>query len=562
MSAPEALLTTPEGRRAVSEASPAFFDTYYCGMRRAPHRDRWLSALEEARLSARARVQKAKTLLLAPRDHGKTEAACTYVTRMLCLDRDIRILWISESQTQAEKRLRRVASLLASPRILEDWTQEPELGAGPFRGPDDKWSATQIYLQRSRASVDPSLEAVGTGAAIVGGHFDLIVCDDLESDRNVASPTVRAKTREWWRSTVAPMLVRDGAILVIGTRKHYDDLYEHMIKDPTYRVLHDRAILEWPSSHGFRLETDEHGREVISGIDVEGGRALWEERPLDYLLTERRAIGERLFSREFQNEVQDDSAAPFKMAWIDEAKERGARWSLGQIPPEVVDIVQGWDFSLVTDPKRAEARDTDYTVGITWGRASNGDRYLIDIFRRRGMSQAELQGRVKGEYAKYGDRVRVVAVERNAFGELHFMGLQRSTDLPLKAHLTTSKKADPWEGVPALSVLFENAKVILPSRTEADRERLDPLIHELWSLGKAAHDDTVMSLWIAETWLRKSAFVYSVAFGEREHTGEADERMVGGAYDDEDPEIYRREQDRKSHDSIWNELLPSGGSWH
>ena len=138
------------------------------------------------------------------------------------------------------------------------------------------------------------------------------------------------------------------------------------------------------------------------------------------------------------------------------------------------------------------------------------------------------------------------------------MGLQRSTDLPLKAHLTTSKKVDPWEGVPALSVLFENGKVVLPSRTEADRERLDPLIHELWSLGKAAHDDTVMSLWIAETWLRKSAFVYSVAFGEREHTGEADERMIGGLYDDDDPETYRREQERSGHDKIWAELLPGG----
>ena len=306
---------------------------------------------------------------------------------------------------------------------------------------------------------------------------------------------------------------------MIGTRKHHDDLFSHLINDPTYRVLHDQAIPEWPERYSFVQAEDENGREIITGVEITGGRCLWpEERPLDYLLLERRAVGSRLFSREFQNEVQDESSAAFKMAWLERAMERGRRYRLGMIPAEVDDLVQGWDFSLVTDARGAQERDTDYTVGITWGRDSKtGDRYLIDIFRKRGMSPTELQGRVKGEYAKLPRPPRVVAVEKNAFGELHYLGLQRSSDLPLKAHLTHARnKADPWEGVPALSVLFENEKVILPSATDRDRERLEPLIHELYNLGKERHDDTVMALWIAETWLRKSAFVYTMDFGGTE----------------------------------------------
>ena len=552
------LIATPEGRRLLSAASPAFFDAYYCGMTRAAHRDRWLEAFEGAAQHAQRTQTKGKTLVLAPRDHGKTEVAITYATRALCLNRDLRVLWISESQTQAKKRMKRIMSLLESPRIIEDFTTAPEQGAGPFRDESSTWSDTMIYLKRTRQSVDASLECIGAGGAVTGGHFDLILCDDIQDDKNTYGAGVRSKTREWWRGTIAPMLSRGGSIIVIGTRKHHDDLFRHLIDDPTYRVMEDKAIPEWPDSFSYTYETDAKGRRLITGVEIEGGRALWpEQRPLDYLLLERQTIGARLFSREFMNEVQDDSAAPFKMAWLESAMERGARYSLGHIPPQVVDIVQGWDFSLVTDPKAAEARDSDFTIGATWGRDADGNRYLIDLFRRRGMSPTELQGRVSAEYEKYKPRVRVVAVERNAFGELHYLGLRRSTDLPLKGHITHARnKADPWEGVPALSALFESEKVILPTATERDRERLEPLIHELFSLGKAAHDDCVMALWIAETWLRKSAFTYSLSFGDEEYQGTAEEVM---SYDVGEGVDYEETATQESALSLWADIMQGKG---
>ena len=555
---PHELLTTPAGRRSLSRVSPAFFDTYYCGMRRANHRDKWLTTINSEIAQARETGVKAKFLILAPRDHGKTEAAISIVCRELCLDRDIRILWISESQGQSEKRMRRIVSLLQSARIQEDWTTCPEEGARRF-GDDSTWRANILYLDRERASVDASLECIGAGGSVTGGHFDLIMCDDIQDDRNTYSAGVRSKTRDWWRGTIAPMLSRGGALVCIGTRKHHDDLFGHIIDDPTFRLMHDRAIEKWPDKYEYLRDVDGNGREIIKGVAVEGGRALWpEERPLDYLLLERRTIGTRLFEREFQNQVTDESSAAFKMAWLDGAVERGAPYRLGEIPPQVVDIVQGWDFSLVTDPKGAQERDTDFTVGITWGRDDQGNRYLIDIFRRRGMSPTELQARVSGEYAKFGARVRVVAVEKNAFGELHYLGLQRSTDLPLKGHITHARnKADPWEGVPALSVLAENGKLIFPSARDSDRERLEPLIHELYSLGKARHDDTVMALWIAETWLRKSAFTYVLDFGGSEIQGTSDERLFGEGGVGEAQ--YQQETERSAYAKIWNELLPNGG---
>ena len=527
------LLATSEGRRALSIQSPVFFDTYYCGMRFAKHREVWLETFHKTMHDAKERNKKNKLMVLAPRDHGKTEAGVSVALRTICLNRNVRILWICESSTQAEKRMRRVKSLLESDLITGDWCSAEEDGYGPFRKTDnDRWMSTQVYVHRSLQSVDPTLEAVGANSSVTGGHFDLIIADDLEDDRTVYSASQRKKTRDWFRGTISPMLSVGGTMVVIGTRKHHDDLYSHIIGDPTFRIMQDKAISRWPDSYKFLMEKDQYNREVITGVKIDGDAdVLWkEERPIEYLLQERQSVGSRLFAREFQNEVQDDSAAAFRMEWLETAKSKGKEFSLYKIPDiEGLDIVQGWDLALVTDSEAAENRDTDFTVGVTWGRDPEGNRYLLGLCRRRGLSQAQLQAVVVQEYLRFNSRPRIVAVEKNNFGELHFMGLQRSTDLPLKPHLTTGKnKADPWDGVPSLSVLFENGKVILPTGDLESRDAIKPLVDELWGLGRERHDDTVMALWIAETVLRKNSFVYQVSFCEGvEFEGVADERAIG-----------------------------------
>jgi len=66
-----------------------------------------------------------------------------------------------------------------------------------------------------------------------------------------------------------------------------------------------------------------------------------------------------------------------------------------------------------------------------------------------------------------------------------------------------------------------------------------------------------MALWIAETWLRKSGFVYTMDFGGTEYQGTADERL----FSDSDPDEmthseYSSRATRASHDIIWSEFLP------
>ena len=86
------------------------------------------------------------------------------------------------------------------------------------------------------------------------------------------------------------------------------------------------------------------------------------------------------------------------------------------------------------------------------------------------------------------------------------------------------------------------------------REAIKPLIDELWGLGRERHDDTVMSLWIAETVLRKSGFVHRLAFGDTTYEGEADERLAGEDLLEDPLEKYNREAEEQHNVKVWNSI--------
>ena len=837
----------------------------------AEHRRHWLEKMEAEYELAKSSGRKRKILFMAPRDHGKTETGITFVTRRICLDRDVRILWVSVALQPAVKRLVRIQNLLKSKRITEDWTTSPEQGYGAFRQSEqDKWTTTQLYVAREKLSVDPTLEAVGSGGAVTGGHFDIIVIDDLEDDKTCQSKTLRDKTKEWFRGTLEPMLNDGGVLIAIGclagesmvlmangtykridevepgdhvwaidtdgtygpkrvearldqgtsevvevktarhaikatpwhpflvaregelvwcradelqpgeyivtskahpgapeafeydwmdeefawllgflfgdgwvnskktniccamgeyeavnnrvvglledwfptvrfwqtpfgyirgdsrpvaralsdlglhgkahtkrlpewlyrapialrqaflrgfteadgsivgkpkyqtyrielcnkklvedlhrlcltsavkpgsilyrsrtsqppnspepltaeswsvslnfnaietkelqlpgkaitgkqhyreavkvartlgddwrmepvrsvepageervwdltvegipsfvangfavhnTRKHADDIYGDLKNNPTFTVIEDPAIKQWPEDYKFDLIKDEAGRETLGELQLEGDyEVLWPGegtfcRNIDKLLRMRESIGPTMFAREFQHKVIDDATAAFKMEALQRALARGSNLRLYQPPPGIpLDIVQGWDLSLISDPKAAARKDRDYTVGITLGRdTTNGDRYLLGCFRRRGLSQKQLELFIQAEYDRFmemGLPPRLVAIEKNNFGNIIVNGLFEKTNLPLAPHQTGTNKSDPWEGVPSLSLLFENSKMVLPSGDLYSVNEMEELITELHGLGRERHDDMVMAMWIAECVLRPKA---------------------------------------------------------
>lgn len=509
------LLGTSQGRRALSAASPIFFDSYYLGLKTAEHRTKCLEKIDELEKEAKKTNTKRKLLVLQPRNHGKSMLAISYCVRKLCMDRNATILFISASAGQAEKRVRLIKQFLENEKVVEDWANGVDIPA--FKGSDSKWTSTQIYLQRDGNTIDPSVDAIGTGGKITGAHVDVVVCDDIDDDTTTASASVRAKTRDWLSGTIMPILNQGGILITIGTRKHSDDVYAHMKIDPTFDVIEDPAILQWPEKYEYIIEKNETGREVLKGVKVEGDyKVLWPEfRPIDMLLMERRSMGTTIFAREMQNEVLAIEDALIKPDWLINCQT--LTYELGNIPtqlnPDECTFIQCWDLSIESDKKKASIADTDYTVGYTLAKDKKGVIWIIDAYRNRGITQNELLNTIIQTYKKWADYVQTIIVEKNSFGNLYIQQLQQTT-LPIKSALMT-KSHNLKKGIHKIAILFENNLIKIPIGNEASKIFAEALSQEASGYPLQKHDDTLASLLHGITELENKSMEYSVAVGDK-----------------------------------------------
>lgn len=518
----------------------AFYAQHYLRLATPECHMRWYEAFDRAD----------RLLFEAPRSHGKSiSAGRVLVGRTIVTNRNARILLIGKTKGAASKTARLVRrDLEKNPRIARDWQGPPGgVEGGPFREKGLSWTDSLFYVHRTLDARDPTVEAVGCGGSITGGRFDLIILDDPIDDENTRTRARRKRMVEWFYGTVLPLLDTGGRVVVIGTRKHADDLYATLEADPTFDVVCDKAFPDGLSAidmarvRWVEVLNERTGRRQLvdavyeppegpandDGTPSQGPmpRVLWPEKwSISSLLLKLKSMGSVLFLREMQNEITDDGTSPFKIAWLERAKVNGRqrgflRWGVapeghpnaGEEHPRCKGLIvwQSWDLTLVHDEESAEESDSDYTVGQTWGLEwETGTRYLLRAVRVRGLTPNAMIALIRAEAALFPQRIAVV-VENNSFGKLYELGLRRVAGLPVYGHTTTSKKSSPFEGVPSVGALYENEHIVLPySGTPAENEEdprpyVDEHVREHHGLGREKHDDTPLCSWFAMAWIAR-----------------------------------------------------------
>ena len=417
--------------------------------------------------------------ILAPRGHAKsTWLSVIYPIWKVTTNRDIKIIIVSDTGDQAEMFLRAIKDELeANERLIEDF--------GPFyqkpkTGSPNVWKAGDITVMRPSRAKEPTIVCGGSGKRIVGRRADLIIVDDPLNDENTESEKQRRKTLRWFRKTLTPILNPEtGKIVVIGTRKHPEDLHMELHRNPRY------------SQYVFKaLEKDEQGREV----------PLWPERwSKERLMKEKEEIGSLVFAQEYQNEPICEETAYFRREWIEKCYDYRTSF-LGSYR-DAMPVFTGWDLAVVADRARAEEHDSDYTVGISIALGDDGTRHIIDIYRERGLTPAQVLDAIRTRARLFNPAL--ITIENNLFQSLYEQQLISTTDLPVVGHTTGREKMDVFKGVPSLSVYFENGKYRLPRGDDRSAKMIDALTNELVGLGIESHDDMVMALWIAECGIRR-----------------------------------------------------------
>jgi phage terminase large subunit-like protein len=435
-------------------------------------------------------VAKNKKLCInAPRDHGKSFMfSFAYVIWRLYYN------WIPSSLTGEQyKSIPRVSvgyifsnTQDQAVNLLE--LVKREIESNPrlehlIPASKEVWSKTALKLSNGAIC-----RARGWNQSVRGAHPVWIVCDDVLTDEAIYSEMTRMKQIDYFFSAVTPMLVPGGQLIVVGTPFHQDDLYAKLRENKAYNFCRFPAL-----------------------SDI-GAQPLWPTRYSKAQLVERKEeVGSTRFAREYLCLPISDDSSLFPERILTQCYDPSFEMpiNLTQEDREQLRIFTGVDLAL------SSTVGADYTVITTLAVDKFQNRWIIDIRRKKGLSMNEQLREIQDVYKTY--RPLNILVENNAFQRVFVDELVGRTDLPVNGHTTTAHNKNQFEtGVPSMQILFENRKFVIPRKTERDREITDKLINELkcftWQDGKlqglGAHDDMVMSLWIANCAVNSHQFTY------------------------------------------------------
>lgn len=166
-------------------------------------------------------------LILGPRDSAKSQAVTiTWVSWMIGRNPLLRtLLAFASLETQGYPFSRQFDSIFTeNQRFIEIFgLLKPE---NPV-----KWSESEKIVTRKEPPAglkDATITIVGVGSSVPSKRADVIVCDDLVTQVNAYSPTLRKQLIRFVLQTLWPIVVPGGRRIIVGSRWDPDDLYQSM----------------------------------------------------------------------------------------------------------------------------------------------------------------------------------------------------------------------------------------------------------------------------------------------------------------------------------------------
>lgn len=435
------------------------FAEYVFAFKPAPHHHQWAEAV----------VTRPRVAVVCPPEMGKTSLlAIALPLWRLGRDPNVRIAIISETATQGARPLAAIRQAIAQNRRLQEVF--PHLR--PAGGAREKWSDSEILIERSEALKEPSIIALGIGGPLLGVRLELAILDDCVSFESAWTAAQRAKTLAWFRSTLIGRVVAEGQVVALGNPWHRDDLLGHLQQSSDYHVVRTPA-------------------------EDSDGTPTWPEVwPRDRLDQRRRELGLVEYRRQMLLEPPADEGSRFSAEWFEAAFKAGTAGGLS-----LVDSYAGphATFSGVDLGVGQEARH-DQSVIFTVAKLPGGRRQVLNIERGRWQAP-ELIDRLAATQRRYRCRLRV---ETN--GAQDFVRqMLRAKGVAVDAHVTTAAaKSDPRFGIESLAAEVEQGRWSIP-----DAPATRAWVQECLTYSPSEHTpDGLMAAWLAREAAREAeAFV-------------------------------------------------------
>lgn len=290
----------------------------------------------------------------------------------------------------------------------------------------------------------------GVGSPPTGVGFNRIVIDDpIRRREDAESEVYREKVWDWYTDDLYSRLEPGGAIVLIMTLWHEDDIGA-------------RAVASEPNRwHVLKLP-------AIS----DDGRALWPERyPIDALERIRGVVtrdeGERSWQALYQQNPTPKEGNTFKVSMID----------IVDAAPLGLPVIRAWDIA-------ATVGAGDYTVGVKLTGSVDRGWFVLDVVR--GQWDSAERDRIIGQTADLDGRecTQIVPQDPGAAGKSQVEAMIRNlAGVPVRKVRPTGTKemrADPL----ASQVNAGNVRIV---RAEWNRS----FIEELRQFPGGKHDDQV-----------------------------------------------------------------------
>ncbi len=468
-----------------------------------------------------------RLMLFMPPRHGKSEMVTAgYAAYRMRSDPGINIILGSYNQKLANRFSRKTKRLLVDDYNLHrnqpPYAQPSVVGCQPSEkaasganitprpqnpgnsppartgGPDLYESGSPFpFASKRRANTDAEWEtshgggmrAVGVGSGVTGFGADLIIIDDpIKSRAEAESAAYRDRVYEWFNDDIYTRLEPDGAIILIQTRWHDDDLAGRLLREAReeggeqWEVI-DLAALAEPAAGTTLTEKVEKDSCVPDDpLGRSPGEALWPERFSSEALDRiRRKLGSYSFAALYQQKPVPAEGGLFKRDWfrIIPRAPNGLRWR------------------RATDPGLMSTATADYTASFRVAFDRENNLYIDGGFRKQ-IEYPELRRYILGRMHEERDTDQH-GVELSAHGTALVQDLGREVSCrgrPLRGIRVQDNKISR-----ALSwiALAEQGKVFLV-RASWNRDFID----ECCSFPVGAHDDQVDAVSLGVEMTRRS----------------------------------------------------------
>ena len=290
-----------------------------------------------------------KKLILLPRSHLKSKLITIgYSTFRIIQNPQIRILIYSATWGMAvDLHMSIQKNLQSSEKIHLLW--------GNLAQNPREWSQDKTRLETNDKR-EPTITAAGIDNNLVGGHYDLIIMDDVVNRDNIGTADQIEKVLKRYRDCL-DLLEPHGQLIVIGTRWHDADLYG-WIQEKDNNVLADYDLMIKRAFEG----------DIISG---EGFQALWPGKFSQQELKKRlMAEGWAHFSAQYLNDPVPEENATFKRDYFRYYDSSDLKGRL-------------LNKFLLLDPAISLKKDSDYSAFVVVGHDEHDLIFILDLIRQR-----------------------------------------------------------------------------------------------------------------------------------------------------------------------------------